>query len=236
VTAPGRALAPSWHAASGTIAFTALRGGAQLLVLFDLASRSERIVATGGLQSFGPVLSPDGATLLFEGFSGSANSDLYLLPLAGGAPAAVGPFAYGNEGGAAWSPDGLTVYFVSDRSGQSEPWRMGRDGAAQSPLATGSRILGRPSVSPDGATLAYGRDDAGQQKVVLHALADGTERLLTTEPDDDPAFDASGTRLAVRTQRFGVGFQVVILDAATGALLSRVSVDGEVAGAPAFPR
>jgi Tol biopolymer transport system component len=205
-------------------------------MLFDVGTRSERPVATGGLQSFGPVLSPDGTTLLFEGFVGVGNSDLYRLPIGGGLPVTVGPFAYGNEGGAAWSPDGLTIYFVSDRSGQSEPWRMDRDGAAQSPLATGSRILGRPSVSPNGATLAYARDDAGQQKVVLHTVADGTERLLTTEPDDDPAFDASGTRLAVRTQRFGVGFQVVILDAATGALLSRVSVDGEVAGAPAFPR
>jgi Tol biopolymer transport system component len=237
VSAPGRALAPSWHAASGTIAFTAVRaGGLQQLMLFDLGTRSERPVAAGGLQTFGPTLSPDGATLLFEGFVGTASSDLYLLPVAGGTPAAVGPFAYSNDGGAAWSPDGLTIYFLSDRSGQTEPWRMDRDGTNQAPLATGSSILGRPSVSPDGATLAWARDEAGQQKVVLHTVAGGAERLLSAEPDDDPAVDASGTRLAVRTQRFGVAFQVVILDATSGALVTRVSRDGEVAGAPAFPR
>ncbi|MEO8337675.1 MAG: DPP IV N-terminal domain-containing protein, partial [bacterium] len=58
-----------------------------------------------------------------------------------------------------WSPDGSTIYFMSDRSGNENLWMRSRTGGEATPLTrfTDGRLL-FPSISNDGQAIAFERD------------------------------------------------------------------------------
>ena len=58
-----------------------------------------------------------------------------------------------------WSPDGSTLYFMSDRSGNENLWMRARSGGEATPLTrfTDGRLL-FPSISADGQAIAFERD------------------------------------------------------------------------------
>lgn len=237
---PGRAatgaFSPFLSSAAGLVAFTAVQDGAVSLVLQRWSNGAETVLETGDLRPAAPAVSPDGATIAFEGSVGADNGDLYLLPLSGGTPAALAADA-AADAGPAWSPDGQTIYFGSARSGAWEVWKVGVDGTGLTPLTTGSGLQGRVSVSPDGQRLAFTRnDDAQVGHVVIHELADGAERILYDGAgESDPAFDGTGQRIAVITRAEGDP-EIVIRDVATGALLQRLTRQGDLDVSPAFAR
>lgn len=227
--------AASWHAASGKVAYSSEREGRVKLVVRDLAAGgAETVLDTGDLQAANPSISPDGRTVVFEGKGPTGEPDLHVIPIGGGTPAPISPHL-AIDAGPVWAPDGAAIYFVSDRSGAFELWAVHADGTGASQLTTGSAILGRPAVSPDGLSVAYVRRVAGKNQLHLRTLSTGVERALGEPGDVEPSFDATGTRLAVRTSRYGT-FDVAVLDVATGAVLSRVTSGAVAAGLPAFPR
>jgi len=58
-----------------------------------------------------------------------------------------------------WSPDGSTIYFMSDRSGNENLWMRARTGGEPTPLTrfTDGRLL-FPSISTDGQAIVFERD------------------------------------------------------------------------------
>jgi Tol biopolymer transport system component len=92
-------------------------------------------------------------------------------------------------------------------------------------------------VSPDGLSIAFTQNDvASIGHVVIHTLADGAERILFAGAgESDPAFDASGTRIAVVTRAYGAP-EIVIRDVATGALVQRLTHLDGLGATPAFAR
>jgi Tol biopolymer transport system component len=112
--------------------------------------------------------------------------------------------------------------------------------AAPEQLTSGSLLIGRPTVSGDGRFLAWASSDGlAFPKVLVRDLdlASGTERVLSDQADSEPAFDASGALVAVRTGRYDLSLgDVVLLDATTGALVRRLTPGTASVGSPAFPR
>lgn len=235
-TATVNDLLPSWSAARQLVVYASTRDGLRVLVVHDLATASERILDLGALGASDPALSPDGTRIAFEGAVGTATPEVYVVPVAGGDPVNVSSSA-AIDTGPAWAPDGASLYFVSTRSRQYDVWRVGVDGMDPVQVTSGSRILGRPAVSPDGRYLAYAAPSATTQdtRVIRRDLSTGAETVLSDQYDAEPAFDASGTRLAVATRRSGSS-RIVVLDAATGALLSTATPGAGSSGNPAFPR
>ena len=94
-----------------------------------------------------------------------------------------------------WSPDGGTVYYVSDRSGSENLWRQPTDGGGAEPVTEFSR--GRflwPSITLDGSTVAFERDfgiwtldlDSGQAMPVRVSLRGvGQHPAVTYETFND---------------------------------------------------
>ena len=105
--------------------------------------------------------SPDDRYFAYvEGYHGQQANRLWLLRVADGE---AFPLTDGraNEHSPSWSPDGGTVYFVSNRGGSRDLWlqRLGKDGTADGdpePVTTGVGIR-EATMSPDGTRLAYSK-------------------------------------------------------------------------------
>jgi TolB protein len=237
----GQDLLPSWSS-TGKLAFTSDRGGARRVWVHDLDSGSEVPLELGGLSATSPAWSPDGAALAFEGWvPGLASSDVYLADARGGQPFNLTGDASYNSG-PAWSPDGQTLYFVSNRTGRYEVHVLrpadctsSAGGCPASAVTTGSRIVGKPSVSPDGALLVFARTVAGSSdsEVVALTLATGGIRVVSGPGDSEPAITAAGTRVVLRSYRYG-NPELVLVDLATGAELRRLTDDPASDGSPSW--
>jgi Tol biopolymer transport system component len=68
-----------------------------------------------------PDVSPDGTRLIYSSYLGRNWQQLWMIPTAGGSPI---PITYGDFDNTSprWSPDGNTIAFISNRSGNSALW------------------------------------------------------------------------------------------------------------------
>ena len=85
----------------------------------------------------------------------------------------------------ALSPDAGTVYFVSDLTGTVQLWSVPVAGGVPRRLSYEADRVGAYSVSADGARIAYGADEGGDERWALWVMnADGTKaRRLSTQAD-----------------------------------------------------
>jgi eukaryotic-like serine/threonine-protein kinase len=89
------------------------------------------------------------------------------------------------------SPDGASIYFLSERNGAAEIWRMHRDGGGEERLTTvGSDITA--AVSPDGRSITY-----PQHGKILRVAAAGGDPEVVAEVFASPLdYSPDGTMLA----------------------------------------
>jgi Tol biopolymer transport system component len=79
-----------------------------------------------------PQVSPDGKWVVYivaelDRATDKTNSDLWLVPLAGGEPRRL-TTAPGTNNHPRWSPDGKTIAFTSSRGGSTQVWLLPLDG------------------------------------------------------------------------------------------------------------
>jgi Tol biopolymer transport system component len=120
--------------------------------------------------------------------------DVYTVPARGGGPT---PATYDqfNDWSPVWSPDGRHLYFVSDRGGSMNLWRVAIDEASgkklgdPEPVTTGVPFLAHPSISGDGRRIAY---SAVSKEMNIQQLALDP---ATGQPRGDPKGLTTGSRL-----------------------------------------
>lgn len=229
---------PAW-APGGVVAFESDRAPRTSIWLAPIDAGAPRRLDFGELLAMSPAIAPDGATLAFEGrYVGSATNSIWLAPLAGGAPVERVPgAAYGN-GSPVFSPDGATLYFISNRTGRYEIFRVPVAGGVDPvQITSGSRLYDRPTISPDGATLAYARNAGGTAtEVVLVDPAGATTPVPLGIPGAaEPAFDPAGGRLAIRAN-YGLTTSIELVTMPAGAPVYRLTTGPGPDGAPAFDR
>ena len=90
-----------------------------------------------------PDVSPDGNRVVYSSYLGRNWMQLWLLPSRGGDAL---PISYGDwdEVGARWSPDGRTIAFISNRSGNTSLWLQSVIGGTQRELAAKQLTYLRP--------------------------------------------------------------------------------------------
>ncbi|NCF40511.1 MAG: peptidase S41, partial [Planctomycetia bacterium] len=97
------------------------------LALIGLGTRESALAMSGAgegnvdLPRF-PSISPDGKTVVF-----SWRGDLWSVPFEGGAATRLTSHP-GRDHDSAWTPDGSTIVFESDRDGTTNLWAMAPDG------------------------------------------------------------------------------------------------------------
>lgn len=172
----------SWLPDGRNLVVTASPDGKQRLYLVDSSDGSYSLLpmlVQGTL--FHPVVSPSGQSVVF----GAENRDYNLMKIVPGAPEAessLAPFSIStwNEFHPAWSPDGLSVAFLSNRSGTEEVWQAQPDGSGLRKLTeTVGLDLGPIHWSPSGSHIAVTAIDGNNSWVMVVDVSTGLTQNLS---------------------------------------------------------
>jgi Tol biopolymer transport system component len=238
---------PSFFPGGKRLAYASTRSGTNALYLLDLETGVETPLPTSyqldplpaplsPLIAATPSVSPDGATIAFEGSISLTGgwTDLFTVPTAGGDVLRVT-----TDPAAAtlprWSPDATRLYYLSYQTGQ-ELWTVEASGANPAQVSTGSELSSKFDLTADGAALVFARSlppsgDARQTELVSYDLASQSTRIISSANEADPAVDATGSSVAV-SRRTGSGYDLYLLDYVTGAVKTRLtSCPGQAFGA-----
>jgi Tol biopolymer transport system component len=96
--------------------------------------------------------SRDGRHIAFEWVTPDGNNDIYITDVAGGQPRRMTDHR-ALDTAPAWSLDGQTIYFTSDRSRSFQVWKQPVTGGSAVPVSPGFGF--EPQLSPDGKYVYY---------------------------------------------------------------------------------
>jgi TolB protein len=103
-----------------------------------------------------------------------------------------------------FTADGKTIYFVSDRGGAPQIYRMPASGGNADRVTFSGAYNISPSLSPDGRWLAYISRVNGAFKLHVMDLASGTANAITdTSADENPSFSPNSRLIIYATQQQG---------------------------------
>jgi TolB protein len=201
--------------ANTKIAFTATKTGKKEIYTCDADGSNVVELTHDGAISVAPSLSADGSRLLYTGYQ-SGYADVYEIKLGSGARSRIMKYP-GTNSGAAFSPDGGRIAVTLSKDGNPELYVTGGGGGGARRLTRTSGVESSPTWSPDGSEIIYSSDDRGGPQLFRISAGGGTPRLISTghSYNTEPNWSPDGKKVAFNTR--GGGFQVSILDLATGS-------------------
>jgi len=135
------------------------------LLWFDRTGKLVR--ETGTSSDYGTLsLSPDGSRLAVTVRDATGSLNIWVYDLLRGIPTRL-TFSTGTNGQPAWVPNGKTIAFVSDQSGQTHLYLKPADGTGTaSPLFVDDAQETLPSFSLDGRYLIFERQAASHHNEI----------------------------------------------------------------------
>jgi eukaryotic-like serine/threonine-protein kinase len=208
---------PAWFPDGRRLAFVSgqgltsaveTRGGdiGELWTVDTTGGEPQRIYRGDAVQ---PRVSPNGRRIAFwamppnEDFTGfaSTNRDVWTVAVDGADPVRV-TTDEATDWNPVWSPDGTALYFLSNRSGSMNLWRVGIDeptgaitGEAQA-LAAPASYVRHLSLSADGRLGTYANwattSNLARMRIDARtAVTQGPPEAVTTGPRDFQGFDVN---------------------------------------------
>jgi len=154
------------------------------------------------------ALSPDGRRLAVS-IGDASGEHLWIKQLDAG-PLTRLTFEGSQNYRPAWTPDGRSVTFVSDRSGANQLWIQRADGSAPAELLREDpRQIDEGFVSPDGQWIIYRSGSGGTRTRDINAVpaagSDTTPITVADSPfdEDSPALSPDGRWLAYVSEESG---------------------------------
>jgi Tol biopolymer transport system component len=123
---------PTWSPDGRAIAFSAMNGGVTDLLVYDFDRKVVRRLTADLYADMQPVWEPDGRRIAFVTDRFTSNLArfsfgeyrLAIIDVESGAIEAVAALPAGKHISPQWSPDGRSLYFVSDSEGTSDLYRV----------------------------------------------------------------------------------------------------------------
>ncbi|HTY94696.1 MAG TPA: Tol-Pal system beta propeller repeat protein TolB [Steroidobacteraceae bacterium] len=186
-------MSPAWSPDGQYLAYVSFENRRAAIFVQQVSSGQRSLVSARAGINGAPAWSPDGKRLLVTLGGSAGTPNLYILDLGTQQLTRLteGP-AIDTEG--AWSADGQSVYFTSDRSGGPQIYRLGLEpGAKPRRITFGGGYNARPRLSPDGRQLAMVTQDGANYRIAVQDLASGTVRILSHgRLDASPSFAPNG--------------------------------------------
>jgi TolB protein len=210
-------MSPAWSADGQWLAYVSFEKRASGIFVQQVRTGERRQVSARVGVNGAPAFSPDGKRLALTLSGSTGNLDIYVLDLTTQTLTRVTDDP-SIDTESAWSPDGQTLYFTSDRGGAPQIYAAPAQSDARARRVTfGTAYAARPRVSPDGKHLAVVMQDGGGFRVGTVDLASGQITTLSRgNLDESPSFAPNGAALIFAGRERGQG------------VLATVSVDGQV--------
>jgi TolB protein len=221
-------MSPAWSADGQWLAYVSFEGKKSGVYVQRVRTGERSKVSQRAGINGAPAFSPDGKKLALTLGGTAGNPDIYVLDLASQALVRITDDpAIDTE--AAWSSDGQSLYFTSDRAGGPQIYRIGvRPGDKPKRITFGGSYNARPRVSPDGTQLAVVTLDGSNYRIAVQNLANGSVQVLSKgRQDESPSFAPNGAMVIYSGQEGGrSALATVSTDGLTGQRLK--SDQGEV--------
>lgn len=182
-----------------------------------------------------PAFSPDGSKIAFARGAEGWVREVYVMSASGGAPVQLT-----SDGrmiaNLAWSADGKTIVFSSNRAGKFSLWRIGVQGGSPERLPVGSEDAYSPSISLKGGHLVYTQTTStwSMKRLKLHDPKARIETVWSaSEQDSAPRISPSGQQVAFQSLRSGTQ-EIWVADLDGSNPVKLTSFGKSLTGSPAW--
>jgi TolB protein len=195
----------------------------------------ERRAAVAGTVA--AAAAPSEWELVYEREVAGNKMDLFLIPASGGEDRPL-VSRTGDDGLARFTPDGRSIVFSSDHTGEFQVWQVSASGGAPKRVRANAAREYQADVSPDGTTLALLTNLDGPERLVLLDLRSGAQRELVRHGEDtifgNPHWSPDG-RFITYSSNHRFGHQIYLVEVASGTERRLTSV-GSGGCEPRFSR
>ncbi len=189
-TGQSTALTPRYSPDYSKILYLSYFNGSPRIYVYDLASKSQKLLLQSVNPLFAPRWSPDGRSILYS-MAIAGNTDIYKMPSSGGASVKL-TNSPGIDIGGSFSPDGKRIVFESDRSGSQQVYVMDADGGNQKRISFFGGRAATPEWSPRGDQIAF-THVAGNFRIAVMDPSGGNMHYLTDSwQDEAPTWAPNG--------------------------------------------
>ncbi len=200
---------PTFSPVEGRIAFATYfpkNDNYDIFIMNDDGTGKENLTNTSSYEKF-PQFSPDGSFIIYQGWQ-RGMMDIFFTNILDKNRINLTKSIKSNDivsHGNAFSPDGQSIVFTSDRDGNRNIYLMKIDGSEIEKLTKHESNDYEPTFSPDGESIVFTSERDGNKEIYIIFLETKKIKNLTNNSGDDwnPRFHSDNQKIVFQSTRDG---------------------------------